>query len=231
MGDGGQRQHDTHFAIGRADVKPVTVMLVDDHPVVRDGIRHFLESAPDIRVVGEAGSGEEGVALFREHAPDVIILDLGMEGIGGLEAIRRVTAHNLKSRVLVFSMHDSETIVLRALEAGAAGYVTKQSGMGQLLEAVRRVAKGEMFVDAGYVAALAMNRNAAPTDPLQALSRREFQMFRLFAEGRSVAGIAETLSISPKTVGVHHTNIMNKLNLKNAAQLVRLAIRCNVIEP
>jgi two-component system invasion response regulator UvrY len=212
-------------------MNPVTVMLVDDHPVVRDGIRHFLESAPDIRVVGEAGSAEEGLALFKSHAPDVIILDLSMEGIGGLEAIRRLAAHNLKSRVLVFSMHDSETIVLRALEAGAAGYVTKQSGMGQLLEAVRRVAQGEMFVDAEYVAALAANRNAALVDPLQVLSRREFQMFRLFAEGKSVVEIARTLSISPKTVGVHHTNIMNKLNLKNAAQLVRLAIRCNVIEP
>jgi two-component system invasion response regulator UvrY len=207
-------------------------MLVDDHPVVRDGYRHLLENTPDIRVVAEAGDGEEACALYAQYLPDVMVLDLSMPGIGGLETLRRIKARNLAIHVLVFSMHDSETMVLRSLEAGATGYLTKQGGVAQMVEAVRQVAQGKLFVDAKYVPELIHRRLYPSTeDPLQALSTREFQIFQLLAEGHSVSDIAAKLSISPKTVGVHHAHIMAKLKLQNVAQLVRLAIRCNIANP
>ena len=155
-----------------------------------------------------------------------------MPGIGGLETIRRIKAYDEKARILVFSMHSNEIMIQRALEAGALGYLTKQGGMGQMVQAVQQVAKGRMFIDADHVTSLAQHKLSDNTaDPIRVLSAREFQLFKLLAEGHSVADIAAMLSISAKTVGVHHTNIMKKLNLHNASQLVRLAILCNVIEP
>lgn len=207
----------------------IKVMLIDDHPVVRDGYARLLENTPDIRVAGEADNGEMGCELYPECQPDVVILDLSMPGIGGLETLRRIRAKDPTAQVLVFSMHDSETLILRAMEAGAAGYLTKQSGVEQMVEAVRQVAQGKMFIDPKHVPDL-MRQRLKPSDPLQALSPREFQLFRLLAEGHSVVEIAETLSLSPKTVGVHHTNILKKLGLHNAAQLTRLAIRYDVIQ-
>lgn len=211
--------------------KSISVMLVDDHPVVRDGYRHLLDNTPDIRVVAEANDGEEACALCPLHLPDVVVLDLSMPGIGGLETLHRIKAKHPAINILVFSMHDSETLVLRSLEAGATGYLTKQGGVAQMVEAVRQVAQGKLFVDAKYVPDLMHHRLFASEDPLQTLSTREFQIFQLLAEGNSVSDIAAMLSISPKTVGVHHAHIMRKLRLQNAAQLVRLAIRCNVTRP
>jgi len=210
----------------------INVILVDDHPVVRDGYRRLLEQTPDIKVVAEADCGESGYDLYRKLSPDVLVLDINMPGIGGLETIRRIKAYDEKARILVFSMHSNEIMIQRALEAGALGYLTKQSGMGQMVQAVQQVAKGRMYIDADHVTSLAQHKLSDQTaDPIRVLSAREFQLFKLLAEGNSVAEIAAKLSISAKTVGVHHTNIMKKLNLHNASQLVRLAILCNVIEP
>lgn len=210
----------------------ISVILVDDHPVVRDGYRRLLEQMPNIRILGEASSGEVGYDLFRKLNPDVVVLDINMPGIGGLETIRRVKAFDDKARILVFSMHSNEIMIQRALEAGALGYLTKQGGMGQMVQAVQQVAKGRMFIDADHVTTLAHHKISENTsDPIRVLSAREFQLFKLLAEGHSVAEIANLLSISAKTVGVHHTNIMKKLNLQNSSQLVRLAILCDVIEP
>ncbi|BAN34774.1 LuxR family two component transcriptional regulator [Sulfuricella denitrificans skB26] len=209
----------------------IKVMLVDDHPVVRDGYRHLLENTPDIRVVAEANDGEEACALYEQHMPNVVILDLSMPGIGGLETLRRIKAKDPVMHILIFSMHDSQTLVLRSLEAGATGYLTKQGGVTQMVEAVRQVAQGKLFVDSKYVPDLMHHRLFATEDPLHVLSTREFQIFQLLAEGHSVSDIAVMLSISPKTVGVHHAHIMRKLRLQNAAQLVRLAIRCNIVKP
>lgn len=210
----------------------ISVVLVDDHPVVRDGYRRLLEQVPNIKVVAEADNGEAGYDYFRKLTPDVLVLDINMPGIGGLETIRRIKAFDEKARILVFSMHSNEIMIQRALEAGAMGYLTKQGGMGQMVQAVQQVAKGRMFIDADHVTSLAQHKLSDNTaDPIRVLSAREFQLFKLLAEGHSVADIANMLSISAKTVGVHHTNIMKKLDLHNASQLVRLAILCNVIEP
>lgn len=215
-----------------ASGKPITVMLVDDHPVVRDGYRHLLETEADISVVAEASNGEICCSEYKKYMPDVVVLDLSMPGIGGLETMRRIRAYDPEAHILVFSMHASEAMVNHALQAGATGYLAKQSGMGQMIKAVRDVARGERFIDAKYATDTASNKtDNSPFDPLGELSPREFQIFKLMAEGHSVSDIASVLSISPKTVGVHHTNIMRKLSLHNTAQVVRLAIRCNVIEP
>jgi len=209
----------------------ISVILADDHPIVRDGYRRLLEQSPHISIVADADSGEAAYDAYRKLKPDVLVLDINMPGIGGLEAIRRVKAFEEKARILVFSMHSNEIMIQRALEAGAIGYLTKQSGMGQMVQAVQQVAKGRMYIDADHVTSLAQHKLSNNTaDPIRALSTREFQLFKLLAEGYSVAKIAEILSISVKTVGVHHTNIMKKLELHNASQLVRLAILCNVIE-
>jgi two-component system invasion response regulator UvrY len=211
--------------------RAIQVLLVDDHPVVRDGYRRLLENTADIRVVAEAGDGEHACRLYGAHHPDVVILDISMPGMGGLEVLRRLKASDAAAHVLIFSMHDSETMIQRALEAGATGYLSKSGGMGQMVAAVRAVAEGKPYVDQDRALDLAVRRVAGVgDDPLRILSSREFQLFRLFAEGRTAGDIADTLSISPKTVGVHYTNIMKKLRLQNAAQLVRLAIRCDVIQ-
>lgn len=210
----------------------ISVILVDDHPVVRDGYRRLLEQIPNIHVVAEADSGEIGYDIYRKLSPDIVVLDINMPGIGGLETIRRIKAYDEKARILVFSMHCNEIMIQRVLEAGAMGYLTKQGGMSQMEQAVKQVAKGNLYIDADHVTSLTQhNLSSGVADPIRVLSTREFQLFKLMAEGHSVAEIANTLSISAKTVGVHHTNIMKKLNLHNASQLVRLAILCNVIEP
>ena len=218
--------------MSKAEFKPITVLLVDDHPVVRDGYHRLLENTPDIRVVAEADDGETGCVRYKEYVPDVVILDLSMPGIGGLETIRRIKAQYPEARILMFSMHGSEIMVRRALEAGATGYLTKKSGMGQMVMAVRQVARGELFIEAEQAVSMTLRKQPpSPEEPLRALSIREFQLFKLLAEGHSVSEIATILSISPKTVGVHHTNIMKKLGLQNTAQIVRLALRYNIIEP
>lgn len=210
----------------------ITVLLIDDHPVVRDGFRRILDSTADIKVVAEADDGEAGCVIFKERKPDVVVLDLNMPGIGGLETIRRIRAHDPEAHILVFSMHANETMVQRALEMGATGYLTKQGGLGQMVQAVRQVKQGRLYIDPEHIsgANADMQSQDDAVDPLRDLSKREFQLFKMMAEGNSIAEIAETLCISPKTVGVHHTNIMKKLKLHNATQLVRLAIACNVIE-
>lgn len=212
--------------------QPISVVLVDDHPVVRDGYRRILEQAPNIKVVGEADCGESGYEHFCQLRPDVIVLDINMPGIGGLETIRRIKAYDEKAHILVFSMHSNEIMIQRVLESGALGYLTKQGGISQMVTAVQQVAKGRMYIDADHVTSLAQHKLSDSTsDPTRVLSTREFQIFKLMAEGMSVVNIANTLSISAKTVGVHHTNIMKKLHLENSSQLVRLAILCHVIEP
>lgn len=207
----------------------ITTILVDDHPVVRDGYRRLLENTQSIKVVAEADDGEEACTLYSKHKPDVVVLDLSMPGIGGLETIRRIRAKDPDARILVFSMHDSKVMITRAMEGGAAGYLTKSSAAGQMVDAIKQVAEGRPYLDPAVVPDI-VHSQLSGDDPLSKLSKREFQVFRNLSEGRPVVEIAELLSISPKTVGVHQTHIMKKLNLRNGAELTRLAIRCGVIQ-
>ncbi len=206
------------------------VVLVDDHPVVRDGYRRLLESTSDICVEAEASSGEEAYARYLETDPDVLIIDLTLPGISGIETIRRICLRDPSAKILVFSMHDSSAMVTRAMEAGASGYLTKSSAATEMVDAIRAVAQGRSFVSPHLIQDL-VKRKSTSEDPLKELTTREFQVFVRLAQGQTVTEIAELLHISPKTVGVHQTNIMRKLKLRNVAELTRLAIRFGVVKP
>jgi len=211
--------------------KPISILLIDDHPVVRTGYRRLLESTPGMSVVAEADNGEIGYQLYLEHQPNIIILDLNMPGMGGFETIRRIKAYNPDAHILVFSMLNNPTMAQRSLIAGALGFISKQSGIGEMIQAVQQVASGKQYIEAELSAMLAINSERKTTceNPLDMLTKREFQIFKLLAEGNSGTEIAEKLTISPKTVSVHHANMMRKLQLQNTTQLVRIAIEHNVI--
>lgn len=208
----------------------VRVLLVDDHAVVRAGYRMLLNVAPEIEVVAEADSGELACRLFAELAPDVVIMDLTLPGIGGLEAIRRIVQRSPKAKVLVFSMHEDTLFVEQALAAGACGYVTKRSAPHVLVAAVKEVAAGGRPLAGDIEQRLTFARVRGGDSPLKELSTREFAIFCLLAEGLSSAEIAKRLSLSNKTVANYGTQLKSKLNVATVAELTRLAIRHGVID-
>lgn len=199
------------------------VLLVDDHAVVRAGYRRLLTSAADIRVTGEADSGEKACRLLAERSFDVVVMDISLPGISGVAACSRITRDWPDTRVLMFSVHEEVVYVRRALQAGAVGYLTKRAVAEMLVHAVREVAAGRNYLEPEMMIA------ATDDDPLACLSRREFEIFRLLAEGNSVQSIADHLFLSSKTVSNHASRIRAKLGVASAADLVRLAIRRGVI--
>ncbi|MBV8037477.1 response regulator transcription factor [Roseateles sp.] len=204
------------------------LLLVDDHPVVRAGYQRLLELGGAWRVVAQAGSVDEALDLHRDHQPELTITDLGLPGRGGLELLRHLLERDAGARVLVFSMHEGEAMVRRALAMGARGYVSKSSAPQELLDAVARVMAGRRHLCAGLPAHWLQ---AAPRDPdgLDALSDREFEVFRLLAEGRTPADCAGTLHLSPKTVSNLQTQIRDKLGLASTAAMAHLALRRGLI--
>jgi two-component system invasion response regulator UvrY len=207
------------------------VVIADDHTMVRAGIRRVLEGTQDVEVIGEADSGERAIQQFFAHRPDVLIMDLTMPGIGGLEGVRRILKRQPDARILILSMHEDIVYPTRVLQAGAKGYLTKRSPPEALLRAIRELARGEVFLEREVAQKIALHGVAGATDPFWGLSEREFGVFRMLAEGKPVVEIAELLFLSPKTVGTYQTRIMQKLGVQNAAELARLAIRKGVIEP
>ena len=213
---------------------PVRVLIADDHRIVRAGIRAFLEGKPEIVVVGEAGTGEEALAMARTLRPDVAVMDLNMPGIGGLEAIRRIKREAGEVHVVALTMHGDERFFLEALAAGAEAYVLKGADPVQLLEAVRAAAAGTAYLTPEQAKRmLAEYRRAGERETDESgpgLSAREREVLTLIAEGLTGKAIAERLGLSPNTVERHRTNIMNKLGLHNRAELVRFAIREGLID-
>lgn len=209
----------------------IKVMLVDDHAVVRMGFRLLLQSTPDIEVVAEAESGEEACKLYSEKKPDVVVMDLSMPGIGGMEALNRIRAKFPNARILVLSAHDDVMHPKRVLEAGAAGYLSKRSAPETLIQALAQVMQGKIFLESGIAQKLAVNQLTGEQNPLAVLSPREFEVFKLLAQGESVAEIADLLFLSPRTVGTHLYNIKQKLNASNSAELALIAMRAGVIQP
>jgi DNA-binding NarL/FixJ family response regulator len=205
------------------------VLLVDDHAVVRAGYRLLLHAEPDVEVVAEADSGELACRLYADHAPDVVVMDLALPGMGGLEAIKRMRMRDAAARILVFSMHEEPMFVERALAAGASGYVPKSSAPEVLVAALRQVAAGGRYLDRGLERRLAFDRVRGHDSPLMELSTREFEIFCLLAEGASSAEIARRLSLSPKTVANYSTQLKGKLNAGSVADFARLAIRHGII--
>jgi two-component system invasion response regulator UvrY len=206
------------------------IMLVDDHAVVRMGFRLLLDTTSDLRVVAECGSGEEALKSFAEVNPDVVVLDLSMAGMGGLETLSRLLAKWPGVRVLVLSAHEDTAHPRRALAAGALGYLTKRSAAEALIEAIRLVAAGKLFLEPALAQEIVVEQVGSTGNPLETLSAREFEVFVMLARGKSVTEIAEVLFLSPRTVGTHLYNIKQKLGAGNSAELTLIAIRNGLID-
>lgn len=211
--------------------KKIRIMLVDDHAVVRAGYRMLLKNSEDIEVIAEADSGERACKAFADLKPDVVVMDLSMPGIGGLEAIRRIIARDANAKILVFSMHEDTVFVEQALRAGAQGYLTKSSAPEILVEAIKELAAGKSHIDSELVQRLAVQKSRGKDSPFSGLSTREFEIFCLLAEGLNTSEIAKRLSLSYKTVANYSTQIKSKLNVSTIAELARLAIRHNIVNP
>jgi two-component system invasion response regulator UvrY len=209
----------------------ISVMLVDDHVLVRKGFRLLLQDACDISVVAEADSGEEACRLFPEHFPEVTVMDITMPGIGGIEAMRRILGRHPQARILALSAHEDTIHARRALNAGAAGYLSKRSAPEALVASIRQVAEGKKVIDPAIAQELALSQLSPQQNPVDVLSDREFEVFLHLARGKSVAAIAELLHLSASTVGTHLYNIKQKLGAANAAELTMIAIRSGLIEP
>jgi two-component system, NarL family, invasion response regulator UvrY len=208
----------------------IKVMLVDDHAVVRMGFRLLLEGSEDIRVVAEADSGEEALKRYADVKPDVTVMDISMPGIGGLETVTRLLAKDSAAKILVLSAHEDTSHPKRLLKAGAAGYLSKRSAAEALIQAIRQVAAGKTYLDPQLAQAMAVQQLTGEQNPVEVLSGREFEVFMLLAKGQSVAQIAETLFLSPRTVGTHLYNIKQKLNVGNQAEIALIAMRNGLLE-
>lgn len=207
----------------------VRVLLVDDHAVVRAGYRRLLESTAHIRITAEAGDGESGYQAYTEQTFDVVVMDLTLPGISGFETSRRILQRDRAAKILVFSIHDEPGFVRRALDTGVLGYISKSSASDVLIEAVERVAAGESYLGDDVAARLTTSTINQHDLPLHVLSPREFEIFKMLAEGKSVNDIADILSLSVKTVANYNTQIKAKLEVSNATELVRIAIRHGVV--
>jgi len=209
----------------------IRVVIADDHTIVRDGLKHLLRAAGDIDVAGEARNGNEALERVRALTFDVLLMDMSMPGKSGIELIRQVHAEKPKLRILVLSMHEEHQYAVRAIRAGAAGYVTKESATLQLVEAIRKVAGGGAFISAEVAQQLALGAMPGGDGPLHGkLSDREYQILLLIAEGKSISEIAEQLFLSVKTVSTHKSNILQKMNLSTQGDLIRYAITNNLVE-
>jgi two-component system response regulator NreC len=213
--------------------KPITVLLVDDHAMFRAGIKALLEADGRVQVVGEGASGDEAVDLVRQLKPDVVVMDLSMPGSNGLEATRRIAALGLDTRVLVLTVHAEEEYLVPVVEAGASGYLTKTSADTDLLEAIKVVSRGQVFLPPKATTLLLKQYKAAESEDsvsLKDLSTREQEVLALTAEGFSSREIGKKLFISPKTVDTYRSRIMDKLGLSHRSDLVRFALRVGLLK-
>ena len=212
--------------------EPITVLIVDDHPLVRQGVRSFLETQPDLLVVGEAGSGEEAAQLAAEHAPDVVLMDLLMPGMDGVSATQQVKQVSPRTQVIVLTSYHQAEHIFPAIRAGALSYMLKDAGPQELAEAVRKAARGEAVLHPRVAARVVQELHGARQDapnPFTTLSDRELDVLRLIADGLSNADIAARLVISEKTVKSHVSNILSKLHLDDRTQAAVYAWREGVV--
>ncbi len=205
------------------------VMIADDHAMLRQGLRTLLEQASH-QVTADALSGEEACALAERNQPDLLILDLDMPGIGGLETLKRLLHRKPQMRVLIFSMHDDCIYATRAIQAGARGYVTKTEPPEVVLEAVQKILKGGRYINNELAQSLSMYHLESMENPIQKLSPREFEVFRRIAQGEALAGIAKAMHIGYKTVANIQTSVRQKLGVETTGQLVHIAVRFGIIK-
>ncbi len=208
----------------------ISILLVDDHAIVREGYRALLAKQPCMQMVAEAVDGVQAYQLFKEHQPDVVITDISLPGISGLEVITRIKNRCADAKILVFSMHQNPGFVVQAIRAGALGYVTKSSPPEVLLRAIREVYAGRHTLSSDIAHALALEKLGSERIALETLTVREFEILRLLVEGASTEDIAKTLNISQKTVCNCHYLIKRKLGVASDIELMRLAIKLDVVD-
>ena len=211
-------------------MKRIRILLADDHAVVRQGFKMILGAQPDMEIVGEAGNGREAVELTEQLKPDVVVMDVAMPELNGIEATRRVTEAAPHTRVIALSMHKDSVYVREVLRAGARGYLLKDSGAGDLVSAVRAIAQGEGYLSPAVSNAVLDDYRRHVTNPIDLLSTREREVLQMLAEGKTNKEIAGILNLSVYTVDAHRGRIMEKLNLHSINELVRFAVRNGLID-
>jgi len=211
----------------------VTVLLADDHPIVRQGMRRLFEAEPDLTVVGEATDGLETVQLVEKLKPSVLVVDMMMPGLNGLEVLRQVKKRSPATFSIVLSMQSADAYVVEALKSGASGYVLKDSGPGELVIAVRQVIQGQRFLSPKLserlINAYIQTSDKTVLDPYETLTNREREVLQMVSEGLSTPEIARRLSISPRTAELHRGRMMNKLGLRNQTDLIRYALKRGIL--
>ncbi len=210
----------------------IKVLLADDHSIVRAGLRRIIEESEDIEVIAEADDGRAAIQLAQDKLPDIAVVDISMPGLDGLEVISQLKVYRPELPIIVLTMHEEEQYVVRAIEAGAMGYVTKRSAPEQLVKAIRQVMGGSRYLtpEASEALALRIAKGTGGKSSLDSLSNRELQVLRRLAMGHTNHEIAEAYSISTKTVDTYRSRLLKKLNLRNNAELSRFAIRNKLIE-
>jgi two-component system, NarL family, invasion response regulator UvrY len=208
----------------------ISILLVDDHPIVRQGYRRVLEHQSDFRVVAEADSATNAYSAFKTHVPDIVVMDISMPGTSGLEAVRNIRSRNDRAGILVFSMHSEPAQVKAAFKAGANGYVTKSSEPATLIRAIRAVARGERAISDDIAHVLAAESLSSSRSALDVLGEREIEILRQIAAGATKEQIAANLNLSMKTVQNYHYLVKAKTGMRTDAQLVRLAVACGLTD-
>ncbi|MGL4250897.1 MAG: UvrY/SirA/GacA family response regulator transcription factor [Aeromonas sp.] len=209
----------------------INVFLVDDHELVRTGIRRILEDVRGIKVVGEAQSGESAVTFCRQHHPDVILMDMNMPGIGGLEATRKILRIRPDVRIIVLTIHSENPFPTKVMQAGAAGYLTKGAGPDEMIQAIRLVHSGQRYISPEIAQQMALSQFAsADENPFKSLSERELQIMMMITKGQKVTEISEQLNLSPKTVNSYRYRLFSKLGINGDVELTHLAIRYGMLD-
>ena len=208
----------------------LTLLLVDDHAVVRSGFKVLLQTWDDVDVVAEANSGEEALPLYTLHRPDVVVMDIAMAGMGGIEASKRLLALDPQARILALSAHEDSSYAKRALQAGALGYLSKRTAPEVLIDALHMVARHQRFIDPIIAQRMANQQNSSDSHYIDKLSPREFEVFLALAKGRSVLDISQTLGLSASTVGTHLYKVKLKLQLSNQSEMTLLAMRHGLLD-
>jgi len=210
----------------------ITIVLVDDHALVREGLRRLLQDCPDLQVIGEASDGHEALRLVHQLRPEVVVMDLSLPGLDGIEATKRIVEDALPAKVLILTMHANEEYAVRVLQAGARGFIGKGSPSQDVVEAIRKIATGGCFLPPGLAEDLPRRylRKESPASPLGTLSNRELQVLKHLAEGHTSREIAQALHLSTKTVDTYRARLLAKLDLNTTADLIRFALRHGVIE-
>jgi two-component system invasion response regulator UvrY len=210
--------------------KSIKVLLVEDHSLVRAGLKALIDSCPEIEVVGEATTGEEAIKIYLNLSPDVVLMDINMPGIGGLKSIQHLIAKDKKAKILILSAYEDTAHPKHAISRGAMGYLTKINIADTVIQAIKSVSEGKMHIDSALASRIAIDNINDSENPIDILSQREFEVFKAIANGMTVNQIADAFFISPLTAGSHFTKLKKKLNVNNSAEIVAVAVRFGLID-